>query len=180
MKNILLTAFAIFAFASSNAQEARFGVKAGFFASSYDGYSLHREDRGRNDLYDNYYFGSLGSYDSNASKVGLYAGGLVEFDFLDDFKLQHELTFSVVPGDDGYIAVNVPVLLKYSFFKNFYAQAGPALNYAIDGDDDQFSPSFDFGASYDLFDNFYVELRVDIGLSGYLGSNFNAGAGYRF
>lgn len=180
MKKVLLTALGFFAFAASNAQEVRFGVKAGFFASSYDGYSLHRDDRGRNDLYDNYYFGSLGSYDSNASNVGVYAGGLVEFDFIEDFKLQPELTFSVVPGDDGYIAVNVPVLLKYSFFKNFYAQAGPALNYAIDGDDDQFSPSFDFGASYDLFENFYVELRADIGIAGYLGSNINAGAGYRF
>ena len=180
MKKVLLTALAIFGFASLNAQDLRFGVKAGLFASSYDGYSLHRNDRRGNDLYDNYYLGGLGSYDSNASNVGIYAGGLVEFNLVDDFKLQPELTFSVVPGDDGYIAVNVPVLLKYSFFKNFYAQAGPALNYAVDGDDDQFSPSFDFGASYDVMEDFYVELRVDVGLTGYLGSNFNAGVGYRF
>lgn len=177
MKKILLTALAIVSFATTQAQDLRFGVKAGFFASSYDGNKLHRDDRGRNDLYDDYYYFG---YDSNASNIGLYAGGLVEFDLIEEFKLQPELTFSVVPGNDGYFAVNVPVLLKYSFFKNFYAQAGPALNYAIDGDDDQFSPSFDFGASYDLFEDFYAELRVDIGLTGYLGSNVNAGVGYRF
>ncbi|SCY64630.1 hypothetical protein SAMN02927903_01900 [Flavobacterium caeni] len=167
----------LWACGAMQAQDMRFGVKAGFFASSYDGHRLHRDDRGRNDLYDDYYY--LG-YDSNASNIGFYAGGLLEFDLVDDFKLQPELTFSVVPGDDGYLAVNVPVLVKYSFFKNFYAQAGPALNYALDGDDDQFSPSFDFGASYDLFENFYTELRVDVGLGGYLGSNVNAGVGYRF
>ena len=177
MKKVLLTTFAFFAFAASYAQDLRFGVKAGLFASSYDGARLHRDDRGRNDLYDDYYYFG---YDSNASNVGVYAGGLLEFDLVKDFKLQPEFTFSIVPGDDGYIAINVPVLLKYSFFDKFYAQAGPALNYAVDGDDDQFSPSFDLGASYDLFENFYVELRADIGISGYLGSNLNAGAGYRF
>lgn len=176
MKKILSTTVILF-FGAAQAQEIRFGVKAGLFASSYDGRKLHRDDRGRNDLYDDYYYFG---YDSNASGGGLYAGGLLEFDLVDDFKLQPELTFSVVPGNDGYLALNVPVLLKYSFFENFYAQAGPALNFALDGDDDQFSPSFDFGASYDLFENFYAELRVDIGLGGYLGSNVNAGVGYRF
>lgn len=181
MKKALLTALAIFAFAFTNAQEMRFGVKAGLFASSYDGYSLHKKDNKgtySNNYYD--YYGLGGAYDSNTSNVGFYAGGLIEFDFIDKFKLQPELTFSIVPGDDGYLAVNIPVLVKYSFFDKFYAMAGPALNYAVDGDDDQFSPSFDLGASYDFMENFYVEVRADIGIAGYLGTNLNAGVGYRF
>ena len=180
MKKALLTTLAIFAFAFTNAQDMRFGVKAGLFASSYDGVGLHRDDNGiyGNDYYD--YYGLGGAYDSNTSNVGFYAGGLLEIGIADKFKLQPELTFSIVPGNDGYLAANVPVLVKYSFFDKFYAMAGPALNYAIDGDDDQFSPSFDLGASYDLMENFYVEVRADIGLSGYLGTNLNAGVGYRF
>lgn len=181
MKRLLLTILALTVFNVATSQELRFGVKAGFLVSSFDGAKLHEDDLGRNvgrnNLYSDYYY--LG-YDSNASSVGIYAGGLVEFDLIDDFKIQPELTFSIVPGDDGYFAINVPVLLKYSFFKDFYAQAGPAINYAVDGDADQLSPSLNFGASYDLFEDFYTELRIDVGLGGYLGSNINAGVGYRF
>ncbi|HMI06957.1 MAG TPA: hypothetical protein VK528_05400 [Flavobacterium sp.] len=180
MKKVLLTAIAIFAIGFTNAQDMHFGVKAGLFASSYDGYALHRKDN--NGFNDDYYYNSVfgGAYDSNTSNVGFYAGGLIEIAVADKFKVQPELTFSIVPGDDGYLAVNVPVMVKYSFFDKFYAQAGPALNYAVDGDDDQFSPSFDLGASYDIMQNFYVEVRADIGIAGYLGTNINAGVGYRF
>lgn len=180
MNKVILTALAVFAFASAQAQDMKFGVKAGLFSSSYDGYRLHRDEVNIDyDYYDYYDF--YGAYDSNTSKAGIYVGGLIDFELVDQFRMQPELTFSFVPHKDfGYIAVNVPVLVKYSFFDKFYAMAGPALNYAIDGDDDQFSPSFDLGASYDLMENFYVELRADIGLSGYLNHNINAGVGYRF
>lgn len=179
MKKVLLAA-AFLTFSFANAQDMKFGVKAGLFSSSYDGYRLHR-DEVRDDYYYYDYYDVYGAYDSNTSKVGLYVGGLVDFSLVDKFRLQPELTFSFVPDSDlGYIAVNVPVLVKYSFFDKFYAMAGPALNYALDGDDDQFSPSFDLGASYDLMEDFYVEIRGDIGLSGYLSHNINAGVGYRF
>lgn len=176
MKKIIFAVLTFSAVASVNAQDLKFGVKAGLLTSSYDGYRLHRDDN-RLDGYGNYpYYGRLTSTESN---VGFYAGGLLEFGLVNDFKLQPELTLTYVPGSLGYAAVNVPVLVKYSFFDKFYAQAGPALNFAVDGDDDQFSPSLDLGASYDLMDNFYVELRADIGLSGYLGTSLNAGVGYR-
>lgn len=180
MKKVLLTALALAAFSFANAQDMKFGVKAGLLSSSYDGYRLHRDE-----VVDDYnyydYYDFYGAYDSNTSKAGIYIGGLLDFALMDKFRLQPELTFSFVPDSDlGYIAVNVPVLVKYSFFDKFYAMAGPALNYAIDGDDDQFSPSFDLGASYDVMENFYVEVRGDIGLSGYLGHTINAGVGYRF
>jgi len=175
MKKVLFTAVVLFAFTISNAQ-MKFGVKAGLLTSSYDGYRLHRDDNNLDGYYNTPYFGRLSSTESS---VGVYAGGLLEFDLVDQFKLQPELTLSYVSGTWGYIAANVPVLVKYSFFDKFYAQAGPALNFAIDGDDDQFSPSFDVGASYDIMENFYVEVRGDIGLGGYLGTSVNAGVGYR-
>lgn len=100
---------------------------------------------------------------------------------VDAFRIQPEFNVSFVPDNNyGYIAVSVPVMVKYSFFDKFYAMAGPALNFAVDADSDQFSPSFNLGASYDLMEDFYVELRGDIGITGYLGHNINAGVGYRF
>ena len=172
MKKTLLTLLAVFAFIAMNAQDMRFGVKAGFFASSYKDGNLNKKD------YNYYYVNNINAYDS--SNIGLYVGGLLEIPLVDKFMIQPELTLSVVPSDNGYIAVNVPVMVKYSFFNKFYAEAGPAINYAVDGDSEQLAPSFNLGATYDIMEDFYVELRADLGLGGYLKSNMNAGVGYRF
>ncbi|MFT3793946.1 outer membrane beta-barrel protein [Flavobacterium sp.] len=178
MKKILLTALGFFAFFISNAQDIQFGVRGGILASAYDGYKLHKDDN--EGIYDGYYYWGNGAYDSNESNVGVYAGATLDLELVDKFRIQPEFNITVVPGDSGYIALGVPVMVKYSFFDKFYALAGPALNYAVDGDEDQFSPSFNLGATYDVMENFYVEARADIGISGYLGSNINAGVGYRF
>ena len=170
MKKVLIVAIAFFAFGITNAQDVRFGVKAGLMASSYDSYAVD------NNYYRNYNF--YGDY--NESNVGIYLGGLVDIALVDKFRIQPELTLSIVPGDAGYVAVGIPVMLKYSFFDKFYGMAGPGLSYAVNGDDDQLSPTFNFGASYDLMQDFYVEARADIGLAGYLNSNIHAGVGYRF
>lgn len=182
MKRILLTVLGVVAFSSVSAQDMKFGVRAGLFSSRYDGYALHRDEAAPGyDFYDYYDYYGLGNAYSNTSKVGIYVGGLVDFQLVNKFRLQPELNVQFVPdGDLGYIGLSVPVLVKYSFFDKFYAMAGPGFNYAVDGDDDQFSPSFDLGASYDLMEDFYVELRADIGVAGYLGTNINAGVGYRF
>ena len=181
MKRFFLTVtFLTIAFA--NAQANKFALKAGLLSSSYDGYSLHRDKFiGNNNEFDNYYNNyGFGGYSTTTSNVGVYVGALVDFGLIDKFRLQPELNLSFAADKDlGYIALNIPVLVKYSVFNKCYAMAGPAANYAVDGDDDQFSPSFDLGASYDITENFYVEIRGDIGLSGYLGSTFNAGIGYR-
>ena len=177
MKKVIFAVMAFVTFATVSAQDLRFGVKAGLLTSSYDGLALHNDDNGLSGYYNYPYSGRLSSTESS---IGFYAGGLLEFGLVSDFKLQPELTLTYVPGNLGYIGVNVPVLVKYSFFDKFYAQAGPAVNFAVDGDNEQFSPSFDLGASYDLMENFYVERRADIGLSGYLGTSLNAGVGYRF
>jgi len=176
MKKVLLTALTIFAFGFANAQDMKFGVKAGLMMSNYDTHAIDNKYGGYYNYYNNYYYGN-GADESN---VGVYVGGLLDFELVGKFRLQPELTLSVIPGDAGYVAVGIPVLAKYSFFDKFYAMAGPGLNYAVNGDDDQFSPSFDIGASYDVMEDFYVEVRGDIGLGGYLGSNVHAGVGYRF
>lgn len=178
MRKIIFMAMALFAYGFANAQDMRFGVKAGLMVSSYDQFAVDNDYGNYNyyNIYNSYYYGN----GSNKSNVGIYVGGLIDFELVDKWRLQPELTLSVIPGDHGYVAIGVPVLAKYSFFDKFYAMAGPGLNYAVNADDDQFSPSFDIGASYDLMTDFYVEVRGDIGLGGYLGSNVHAGVGYRF
>lgn len=167
MKKTLLTVFAFFALGFLHAQDMKFGVKAGLLSSSYDNY--------RNYYYsDNVY---RDRYVYSNSEVGFYAGGFVDFKLIEDFRLQPGLEFNIVSDNK---ALSIPVLLKYSFFNKFYAMAGAGLNYSFDVEKKEFSPSFDLGASYDLMPDFFVEARVDIGLTGYLNSNIMAGAGYRF
>lgn len=168
MKKVLVTVLAFFAFGFIQAQDMEFGVKAGLLSSSYDNYR------------DNNYYGDNLYYDTYAysdSQVGFYVGGFVDFELMEDFRLQPGLEFNIVSDNK---ALSIPVLLKYSFFDKFYAMAGVGLNYSFDVEDKEFSPSFDLGASYDLMEDFFVEVRADIGLGGYLNSNVMAGAGYRF
>jgi len=164
MKKVLLAAIAVFSFGFSNAQDVNFGVKAGLMASSYDyGATTY------------YGYGSIGG--SNASDAGAFAGGFVDFAITDKFRLQPEVLLTIVPDNLG---LSVPVMLKYSFFEKFYAMAGPGLNYSFDAISDEFSPSLNLGASYDIMENLFVDARADIGISGYLGTNILAGVGYRF
>src|SRR6187402_2010367 len=120
VKKILFTAIAIMALSFVNAQDMKFGVKAGIFGSSYDAYSLHR-DGYKDDYYVYDYYNVHGDYDTNASKAGFYIGGFVDVELVDKFRLQPELNLSFVPDSNaGYIALQVPVLVKYSFFDKFY------------------------------------------------------------
>ncbi len=158
------------------AQDLQFGVRGGLMASSFDAYAVdNRINKNVFNNYNNYYVKN-----ANKSSVGIYVGGTVDFSLAKDFRLQPEINLIAVPGDYGYVAVGIPVMFKYSFFDKFYALAGPGLNFAVNADRDNFSPTFSLGASYDVMKDFYVEARADIGLCGYLSNNVNAGVGYRF
>ena len=62
MKKLLLTAAAVFAFGFANAQEVKFGVKAGLNINTI-----------------------TGGYLSGTSKVGFHVGGLAEIKLSDKF-----------------------------------------------------------------------------------------------
>ncbi len=174
----LIVSFVLFSLSVSSAiaQDIDFGVRGGLIATSYDAYAIDRKINGEvfND-YNNYYING-----SNKSSVGFYGGFTVSFELLKDLELQPEINLVGVPGEYGYLAVSVPVMVKYSFFDKFYALAGPGASFATNAQRDNFSPTISLGATYDVLDNFYVELRAEFGLSGYLSSNLNAGVGYRF
>jgi len=163
MKKVILSAIAIMAFAFTNAQQTRFGVKGGLNISSIVG----------------------GDVENANSLVGFHIGGLAEIHVVEKFFIQPELLFSTQGakfdgafGADGDVKLNylnIPVVAKYYIVdKKFNVEAGPQLGILLSakaGDfdikDDTKSVDFGFnlGAGYSFTDNFSVGLRYTIGLS---------------
>src|ERR1700749_475310 len=119
MKKIMLTAAAVMAFAFSNAQETKFGVKAGLNLVTL-----------------------TGAVEDASAKVGFNAGGFAEIKLSEKFAIQPELLFSTQgykykeTGSDadysyeeklnlGYL--NIPVMAKFYVAQKFSIEAGPQL-----------------------------------------------------
>ena len=162
MKKIILSAIAVMAFAFTNAQQTRFGVKGGLNISTVVG----------------------GDVDNTKSLVGFHVGGFAEIKVFDKFFIQPELLYSAqgtkVDGPFGTNAdiklnyLNIPVLAKYYIIDKFSVEAGPQLGILLsaksegnDVKDGTRSVDFGFniGAGYNFTDNFSVGLRYTIGLS---------------
>ncbi|MBS7255638.1 porin family protein [Flavobacterium branchiicola] len=161
MKKIILSAIAVMAFAFTNAQETRFGVKGGLNITSFAG--------------GNY-------YDAN-SLVGFQVGGFAEIKVIERLSIQPELLFSTQGAqlkfgnsdfDTKLNYINVPVLAKFYITKQFTAEAGPQLGFLVsaksEGEDvkDGFKSvdtGFNFGVGYNFTDNFSVNARYTVGLS---------------
>lgn len=158
MKKIILTLAAVFAFGFANAQDTKFGVKAGFTSQSV------KVDTG---------FGTV-----SGSASGFYIGGFADLGISEKFHFQPEVLYSGVSGNN---TINVPLLGKYAVADKFNVVFGPGLNYSLDAVSDQFSVSGDIGASYDINENIIIDARYDIGLTGTAKvSGLFVGAGYRF
>lgn len=163
MKKVILSAIALMAFAFSNAQETRFGIKGGLNISNVVG----------------------GDVDNTKSLVGFHVGGFAEIHVVEKFFIQPELLYSAQGtkydgafGSDADFKLNylnIPVLAKYYIIdKKFNVEAGPQLGILLsakaEGEDiKDFTRSVDFGfnigAGYSFTDNFSVGLRYTIGLS---------------
>ncbi|WP_125722591.1 porin family protein [Flavobacterium ustbae] len=163
MKKIILSAIALMAFAFSNAQETRFGVKGGLNISNVVG----------------------GDVEDNNSLIGFHVGGFAEIHVVEKFFIQPELLYSAqgakFDGPFGSEAdvklnyLNIPVIAKYYIVdKKFNVEAGPQLGVLlsakvedVDIKDDTKSVDFGFniGAGYSFTDNLSVGLRYTIGLS---------------
>jgi opacity protein-like surface antigen len=176
MKKIMLTAAAVMAFAFSNAQETRFGVKGGI--------NLHT---------------ITGDVEDASSKVGFQIGGFAEFKLSDKFAIQPEILFSAqgaksewseegISGEDklnlGYL--NIPVMAKFYVAEKFSLEAGPQIGFLLSAkskseatfDGETYSEDVDvkdsfesidfgvnFGAGYDFTENLSAGLRYNLGLS---------------
>ena len=157
MKKILLSLAAICAFGVANAQ-AKYGVKAGFTSQTV------KVTTG---------FGTV-----SGSASGFYVGGFADFAISEKFHFQPEVLYSGVSGSNSII---VPLLGKYNVADKFNILFGPGLNYSLDAVSDEFSVSGDIGASYDINEQFLVDARYDIGLTGDAKvSGIFVGVGYKF
>lgn len=161
MKKIVLTAVAVFAFGFANAQEVKFGVKAGLNLSNLTGDAT-----------------------GTSIKAGFQVGGLVEIKTSEKFSIQPEIVYSMQGAkvDGGKLEIsylNVPVMAKYFVAKGFSLEVGPQIGFLVSakakadgGVSEDFKDSLkstDFslnlGAGYDVTENINLGLRYGFGLS---------------
>jgi hypothetical protein len=171
MKKVLLTAAAIFAFGFANAQEVKFGVKAGLNMASLSGGD---------------------AYYSYGSKAGFHVGGLAEIKINDKFSVQPEVLYSLKGADFNYgfggafglatdklnlSYIDVPVMVKFYPIERLSAELGPNVaflmsakrvqNTTIDVKDNFNSIDFgmNIGAGYELKQGIMFQLRYNLGLA---------------
>ena len=173
MKKILLTAAALFAFTFANAQETKFGVKAGLNLGTLSG-----------DI-ENAFVDS----DMNM-RPSFHVGGFAEIKLSDKFAVQPELLYSIegakqdVDGESEKLIwdlqyLNVPVMAKYYATEQLSIEAGPQIGFLMkaeatfDGDtvadfkDDSKSTaiSLGFGAGYNFTENIFASARYTLGMT---------------
>jgi long-subunit fatty acid transport protein len=183
MKKIILSAVAVLAFGFTNAQDVKFGAKAGLNISNITGDT-----------------DELGY----SSKTGLFFGGFAEVKISDKFSFQPELLFSNLGVKSEEVDIlddykyeskivlnylNVPLMAKFYVADKFSLEAGPQLGFLLsskakytetfDGDTESgsedikdtfngFDFGFNFGTSYDFTNNISAGVRYSVGLSNIL------------
>lgn len=159
MKKIILLTIAIVTFSFANAQETRFGVKAGLNIAKFSGGS------------------------DNTVIPGFHVGGLAEIKIMERLSVQPELLFSTQGAHYAFLGgssdfklnyINVPVLAKFYVTEGFTVEAGPQIGFLVSakdegndvkGDFKSVDLGFNFGAGYDFTKKFSVNLRYTLGLS---------------
>ena len=172
-KLFLVAAIAVFGMAQVNAQETRFGVKAGVdFASNKVKFA-----------------GEFAEIGGTYSETGFYAGVFAEVGISEKFAFQPEVLFVAI---DELNQISVPLMAKFLVSDDFSILAGPALGILLDTGEgiNSFNYGIEAGAAYNITEEFFVEARYNIGIanlfkdapSGYSNkiSGLFVGAGYRF
>jgi len=155
---VLLTAIAF----SSNAQDTRFGVKAGVDFASV-------KVKWTNPVTGN-------SETTSASETGFFVGGFVELGLTESFAIQPEVLYVAIKDSN---MLNIPVLGKYSFGA-ISVMAGPGFSYLMDAEEDKFKVNIDLGASYDITEDIDASARYSIGMGDVSVSGLFVGVGYKF
>lgn len=157
MKKLLFAAIAVFAFGFTNAQETKFGAKAGVDLATAKVKIL----------------GTTAS----ASETGFFLGGFANIGLSEKFSVQPELLYVAIT-DLNF--VSVPILAKYNVADKFGIIAGPSLNYFLDAEEDEFKLNVDFGAIYDITEEIDVNAKYSLGMGDVSVSGIFIGAGYKF
>jgi hypothetical protein len=156
MKKIYLLIFCLGTYCAVNAQDPKYGLKAGinFATLTNTGGEL---------------------------KVGFNGGALAHIHLTPSFSLQPEVMYLTQgtkfssSGDDKLLLnyINIPLLLQYNFDNGFRLQGGPQLGFLIEAKRKIGNVEFDRNAEYKS-----IDFSVPLGVS-YLGySGFGADARY--
>ena len=157
MKKLLFAAIAVFAFGFTNAQETKFGAKAGVDLATAK-------------------VKILGTT-ATASETGFFLGGFANIGLSEKFSVQPELLYVAITD---FNFISVPVLAKYNVAEKFGIIAGPSLNYFLDAEEDEFKVNVDFGAIYDITEEIDVNAKYSLGMGDVSVSGIFIGAGYKF
>ncbi len=170
MKKIILSAFAVFTFAFTNAQETKFGVIAGAdFATAKV---------------------ELEGFNVTDNTTAFFGGFFADITASEKFHVQPEL---VIVTADGGSQLQLPILAKYYLADKVSILAGPDLLFDLEEKTEGFKTfgiGVDFGAAYDINEHFMIEAKYNLGLtnliedapSGYSAkiNGFFLGLGYKF
>jgi hypothetical protein len=158
MKKIILTVVLAFAFGFVNAQEKEdmaFGVKGGLNLATIT------NANGSNTL------------------AGFHVGFFGEFMLDDAFALQPEVLYSTQGagfdgGDLKLDYINVPLMFKYYVVDAFSLELGPQIGFLVAAKEDGVDIKSDvksidfgvnFGASYNVTEDFMIGARYDLGIT---------------
>ncbi|MFV8327187.1 porin family protein [Flavobacterium sp. ZS1P14] len=158
MKKIILSVVIVFTFGFVNAQEKEamsFGAKGGLNLAT------------------------VTNADGSKTLVGFHIGFFGEFMLGDDFALQPEVLYSTqgTDFDNGDLKldyITVPVMLKYYVADAFSLELGPQIGFLVSAEEDGVDIKSDvksidfginFGASYDVTENFMLGARYNLGVT---------------
>lgn len=162
MKKLILSVFVLANIGFANAQEGvRFGVKGGVDLAQ----AKVKFDTG------------FGTYEATESETGFFVGGFAEIGISEKFAIQPELYYV---GINDFDMISLPVQAKFEFVPKFHALVGPSFNFLLDADEDEFKVNLDFGASYDITEDFDVNAKYSVGFGDVSINGLFIGAGYKF
>lgn len=144
MKKVILSIAAVLVFGFANAQQTKFGLKAGVdFANAHgkmDGISYHQ------------------------AETGFYAGGFADITVSEKFHVQSELLYVSVKDLDQ---IQVPVLAKIPVVEDLSLLAGPNFGFLLNAADGfkTFNFGLDLGLSFELNEEFSLDGKYNFGLS---------------
>lgn len=139
MKKYIFSAIAIFTIGFANAQDTKFGVKAGgVFASSKI---------------------MIGDPDT-----GFYMGGFSDVAVSEKFHVQPELLYVYIKE---LSQIQVPVLAKIPVIEDFSLFAGPNFGFILNPGSyvKSFNFGLDFGATVDISEDFSLDAKYNLGLT---------------
>lgn len=185
MKKIILSVIAIATFGFSQAQEVKYGAKAGLNLATLSG-----------------------DIEDLNSKIGFHIGAFAEIKFTEKFSFQPELLMSTQGAKYEYSEseifggtefgfseesnlkltyLNIPLMAKYYATSKFSLEVGPQIGFLVSAKEDyEYVETIDGDVDYsesedgiDVKDNFK---SIDFGMNFGLGYNFtdNVSAGIRY